>query len=115
MNFAKKVELKYLSKKMSRTPLKKSAHIPFTTNLQQVATDWQIYVIPDRCKGCKLCIAFCPRNILEEDQVALNVKGYHPPRLVSGETTEHCAGCEFCQLICPEFAIFIKQTEEPKK
>jgi len=80
-----------LSKKMSRTPLKKSAHIPFTTNLQQVATNWQIYVIPDRCKGC------------------------NPPRLVPGETTEHCAGCEFCQLICPEFAIFIKQTEEPKK
>ncbi|MFQ6123680.1 MAG: 4Fe-4S binding protein [Candidatus Heimdallarchaeota archaeon] len=94
---------------------KKRSFIPFLADIQKVETKWEIFVIPDRCKGCKLCEAFCPRGILEEDLEFLNVKGYHPPQLKSGESTEHCAGCEFCQLICPEFAIFIQETRETPK
>ncbi len=94
---------------------KKKSQIPFPAGIQKVEAQWEIFVILDRCKGCKLCEAFCPREILEEDLEVLNVKGYHPPRLKPGESTEHCAGCEFCQLICPEFAIFIQETKETTK
>ena len=31
----------------------------------------------DRCKGCGLCIALCPKHILALDTSA-NVKGYRP-------------------------------------
>lgn len=109
------MELMYLTEKTSRTPFKKSIQMPFTADLQEVVAEWDIFVIPDRCKGCELCVAFCPREILEEDMETLNIKGYHPPRLKPGESTENCAGCLFCQLICPEFAIFIQEAKEAPK
>ena len=105
----------YLTEKRPRIPLKTDDKIPFSSEIQKIKTKWDIFVIPDRCKGCKICVAFCPREILEEDMETLNIKGYHPPRLKPGESTEHCAGCEFCQLICPEFAIFIRESEESDK
>ncbi|MGQ9796798.1 4Fe-4S binding protein [Desulfosoma sp.] len=33
----------------------------------------------DRCKGCGYCIAFCPRDVLQESK-RFNAKGYHPPK-----------------------------------
>ncbi|MCR5340231.1 MAG: 4Fe-4S binding protein, partial [Saccharofermentans sp.] len=30
------------------------------------------------CKGCGLCVAACPKKILELDKTRLNAKGYHP-------------------------------------
>jgi 2-oxoglutarate ferredoxin oxidoreductase subunit delta len=64
----------------------------------------QVYLIPDRCKGCELCIQFCPQGVLETS-CEMNTKGYHYPAIVSGKETA-CVHCEFCTLICPEFAIF---------
>jgi 2-oxoglutarate ferredoxin oxidoreductase subunit delta len=63
-----------------------------------------VYLIPERCKGCRLCIEFCPQNILQESQQT-NKKGYHYPELVSGQGNV-CVHCEFCSMVCPEFAIF---------
>ncbi|MFW9994673.1 MAG: ferredoxin family protein [Candidatus Odinarchaeota archaeon] len=73
---------------------------------------YSIHVIQNRCKGCLICVEFCPRDILELSD-EFNDKGYHPPRLKAGMTAEECSGCLFCQISCPEFAIFIK--EEAKK
>ncbi len=28
--------------------------------------DGQVYVIPERCKGCNFCIEFCPEQVLAE-------------------------------------------------
>jgi len=64
----------------------------------------QVYVIPERCKGCKICIQFCPKNVLEISPET-NTKGYHFPEIADGRENE-CVHCEFCTLICPEFAIF---------
>lgn len=64
----------------------------------------QVYLIPARCKGCRLCIQFCPQEVLQESENT-NQKGYHYPEVVnSGKQV--CVNCEFCTLICPEFAIF---------
>ncbi len=71
---------------------------------RQVLPRGQVYTIPDRCKGCKFCIEFCPEDVLEESQ-GMNVKGYHYP-VVSAGKEEACVNCGFCQVICPEFAIF---------
>lgn len=64
----------------------------------------QVYLIPARCKGCRLCIEFCPQGVLRESGKT-NQKGYHYPEVVNGGDHE-CVNCEFCTLICPEFAIF---------
>ena len=64
----------------------------------------QVFVIPERCKGCSFCIEFCPRDVLEESQ-DINQKGYHYPVVAAGKT-DQCANCEFCTLVCPDFAIF---------
>jgi 2-oxoglutarate ferredoxin oxidoreductase subunit delta len=64
----------------------------------------RLHLIPERCKGCGMCIDFCPVNVLcLSDQT--NAKGYHLPAITAGK--EHsCVHCEFCSLVCPEFAIF---------
>ncbi|MHC4695871.1 MAG: 4Fe-4S dicluster domain-containing protein [Planctomycetota bacterium] len=55
------------------------------------------------CKGCEICIHFCPKHILELAP-EVNRLGYHPP-VVTNEN--ECNGCCQCELFCPDFAIFI--------
>jgi len=65
----------------------------------------QILVIESRCKGCGLCIEFCPQDVLGMSE-AFNRKGYHPPFVANGSA---CVGCGFCEEVCPEFAIFCQE------
>jgi 2-oxoglutarate ferredoxin oxidoreductase subunit delta len=71
---------------------------------QQRIPHGHLFIIPERCKGCKLCVNFCPRHVLEES-LETNAKGYHIPRIAEGHDSD-CVHCQFCTLICPEFAIF---------
>jgi len=64
----------------------------------------RVYIIPVRCKGCRICIEFCPQQVLQQSEET-NEKGYHYPEIAPGKEGE-CVNCEFCTLICPEFAIF---------
>lgn len=64
----------------------------------------QVYIIPERCKECLMCVEFCPKRVLETSREK-NSKGYHYPEIAPGKETA-CVNCEFCSLICPEFAIF---------
>lgn len=67
-----------------------------------------VYIIAEECKGCELCIDFCPRGVLEHS-TETNAKGYHYPVVVKeGE----CANCQLCYLICSEFAIFSRLAVE---
>lgn len=60
----------------------------------------------ERCKGCGLCVAVCPKKVLEiSGQV--NNKGYFP---VSQTTPEDCIFCSTCCLMCPDVAITIQKT-----
>ena len=70
----------------------------------------QLYIIPERCKGCKFCIDFCPLDILEETS-AINAKGYHYPVVAEGKE-EECIACQFCSVICPDFAIYVEEITE---
>jgi 2-oxoglutarate ferredoxin oxidoreductase subunit delta len=61
----------------------------------------KIIIDEERCKGCKLCIPVCPKNLITISQ-RLNSKGYHPAEQVKeGE----CTACGLCYLICPDVAI----------
>lgn len=68
---------------------------------------YQVYVLKDRCKGCRLCIEFCPQQALHES-TEFNRKGYH----FTTAENERCLNCGLCQVICPEFAIMVLPLEE---
>ncbi len=65
---------------------------------------YRLSVLKDRCKGCRLCIEFCPRQALKESP-DFNSKGYHPPYTEN----DGCLDCGLCELICPEFAISVEE------
>ena len=57
----------------------------------------RVTVFPNWCKGCDLCIEFCPPKVLElgpDDRVIVA----HP---------EKCTACRWCELHCPDFAIVV--------
>ena len=64
----------------------------------------QVYLIANRCKGCRMCVEFCPQQVLTLSE-GINAKGYHFPVVAPGKQ-DACVACGFCSLICPEFAIF---------
>ena len=62
----------------------------------------------EKCKGCELCINFCPKKILALDP-EVNAKGYHPAGIVDQES---CIGCASCATMCPDYCISIYQLED---
>ena len=66
-------------------------------------------VIDDRyCKGCGICVRFCPKHMLEISE-EVNARGYQTPYVVDASK---CTNCRQCELLCPDFAIFAVEEEE---
>jgi 2-oxoglutarate ferredoxin oxidoreductase subunit delta len=61
----------------------------------------RVFVQKERCKGCELCIEFCPKSVLARSK-DFNAKGYHYPVA----TNDGCINCRLCVTVCPEYAIF---------
>jgi len=71
------------------------------------ANVWHLW--EDRCKGCGICIEFCPTKALEFSK-ELSTKGYYVPVLEE----KKCTYCGICDLYCPDLAIMVvrgKKTE----
>lgn len=56
------------------------------------------------CKGCGLCVHYCPRDVLRVSD-SPNSKGY---RVVEIVAKENCIGCRNCEINCPDFAISVR-------
>lgn len=56
-------------------------------------------IFRDWCKGCGICVAFCPKKVYDRDKTG-------KPVCVRPDA---CIGCRFCEQHCPDFAITIKQ------
>ncbi len=65
----------------------------------------------ERCKGCQICINFCPSGALKASK-KFNKKGFHPVEVVNGEK---CSGCGMCFLVCPDTAIEIQRQNKDEK
>ncbi len=53
------------------------------------------------CKGCGICIAFCPQGVFEANGQGRPVV-VHP---------EKCTACELCVKRCPDMAIAVRRLE----
>ncbi len=53
------------------------------------------------CKGCGICAAFCPKNVLEIRNEKVSLKD-----------EEACVFCVQCELRCPDYAIYLVNMEE---
>jgi len=64
-----------------------------------------IFIDGEVCKGCGLCIYYCPRDVLAlSDQI--NVRGYSVAEVVN---YENCTHCKLCEISCPDLAIFVEK------
>ncbi|HNT28581.1 MAG TPA: 4Fe-4S binding protein [bacterium] len=63
-------------------------------------------IIPELCKGCAICIEFCPVKALSLDRKRL---------IVTASAMEKCIACGMCELRCPDFAIVIDKKEKEKQ
>lgn len=54
------------------------------------------------CKGCGICIHFCPKDVLEFDRHG-KAQAARP---------EDCIACKLCELRCPDLAIQIIEEQE---
>lgn len=52
----------------------------------------------ERCKGCGICVEFCPKKVLEVSELEKVV--------VARE--QDCIKCRQCEMRCPDFAIFVE-------
>ena len=67
----------------------------------------------EECKGCQLCISFCPRNTISRG-TELNKKGYFPAKFTP-DTGRGCNGCTLCAIVCPDVAIIVKREHSSKR
>lgn len=63
----------------------------------------------EKCKGCVLCVAFCPTKILTLDKSKINEKGYN---LITVTDPDKCIGCSFCAIMCPDSVITVEKLKE---
>lgn len=52
----------------------------------------------DWCKGCGVCVAFCPKNVLELKNDKIYVKN-----------PDACVFCGQCEQRCPDYAIYVEE------
>ena len=55
---------------------------------------------PSWCKGCGICAAFCPRQVLKIIDEKVTVVD-----------EEKCIRCGLCELRCPDYAIWLEDEE----
>lgn len=54
------------------------------------------------CKGCGICVAFCPTKVLELDE---------RDKAVAARLAD-CIACRLCELRCPDLAIEVEVEEQ---
>jgi len=66
---------------------------------------YTIEIFKESCKGCEICVHYCPVNILYIGE----------DRKVAVKNEEKCVGCLVCEYRCPDFAIAVHLAKETIK
>jgi len=61
----------------------------------------KVFINEERCKGCNICAAFCPKKIL----------GLREDGKMIVLDPDNCIACDMCVLRCPDFAIEVEVIE----
>lgn len=56
----------------------------------------KLNVEKELCKGCGICVAFCPKDVLEIKDEKVVIKDL-----------DSCIQCGQCELRCPDYAIYL--------
>ncbi len=63
-----------------------------------VAEKIDIHINQAWCKGCAICVEFCPQDVLVMEKGVAKV-----------HNLDACTACGLCELRCPDFAITVKK------
>lgn len=75
------------------------------TETKQKREEPKIDIYKAWCKGCGICVAFCPTGALAKDEA-----GY--PYV---QDIEKCINCGWCEIRCPDFAITVAKKTKGKR
>ena len=59
--------------------------------------DVKIDIIINYCKGCEICVAFCPEGVLAMNKEVAEVVDI-----------SKCTKCNICEYLCPDFSISVE-------
>jgi 2-oxoglutarate ferredoxin oxidoreductase subunit delta len=71
----------------------------------------KVVIDEKHCKGCGLCVAFCPKGALVISG-RLSSRGINAAEHSEGKA---CSGCCSCAVVCPDAAIEIVGEKTEKK
>ncbi|RZD15558.1 MAG: 4Fe-4S dicluster domain-containing protein [Candidatus Acidulodesulfobacterium ferriphilum] len=54
-------------------------------------------IIVNYCKGCEICVAFCPEQVLVMNKEVAEVVDI-----------SKCTKCNICEYLCPDFSISVE-------
>ena len=77
-------------------------------NTQRTRKPFKVEINEKLCKGCYLCVRFCPMGVF----VRSDVIGELGHDLAEVEFPEKCNGCRACLLYCPDLAIAVEEENE---
>lgn len=63
--------------------------------LKEIKND-KLIIEKNLCKGCGICVAFCPKNVLEIKDKKVSIRDL-----------DSCIQCGLCELRCPDYAIYL--------
>lgn len=64
-----------------------------------------VYVDPEMCKSCRLCVNLCPKHVFTLS-VHVNKKGYN---YAQPTNLDACVSCGMCEKLCPDLAVYVER------
>jgi 2-oxoglutarate ferredoxin oxidoreductase subunit delta len=77
--------------------------------MRRKRTRGNICIDAERCKGCGLCVAACPKGDIRLSAGA-DRRGIH---VAQAGDAKRCTACGTCYVVCPDVAITVRQEDPP--